>query len=147
MCISLECLIISSRQSKPLRKVLGGFKFKKLLQMKYIEGEYYTIETKINGLDVIYIWICSYNETKNYLNRLICYINKEEDSNYMTDSSHGHDDSRLASIQEKHWLDLCIEQNKYIPRLQALKLFNISNPKIPIEPNPELEQILIKLLT
>lgn len=115
--------------------------------MKYLKDEYYTIETKINGFDVIFIWICSYNETRKYSNRLICYIDKEADSNYMTNSSHGHDNSRLASIQEKHWLNLCIEQNKYIPRLEALKLFNISNPKEPIEPDPELEKILIKLLT
>lgn len=33
MCISLECLIISSRQSKPLRKILGGFKFKNYYKM------------------------------------------------------------------------------------------------------------------
>lgn len=42
MCISLECLIISSRQSKPLRKVLGGFKLKKTTTMK---EELITFET------------------------------------------------------------------------------------------------------
>lgn len=53
---------------------------------------------------------------------------------------------RLATLEEIHWLDVCIEANKYIEYEEAMKTY-----VKPIEPviqdDPELSNILIKLLT
>lgn len=52
---------------------------------------------------------------------------------------------RLATLEEKHWLNTCIILNKYVSFEDAMKYYNIQ----PIEKHkadPELDKILIKLL-
>ena len=52
------------------------------------------------------------------------------------------DDIRLATLEEVHWLNCCIELGHEVSFEEAMKSFNIKT-----EDDPELAKILIKLLT
>ncbi len=53
--------------------------------------------------------------------------------------------TRLATIEEIHWFDQCVLANKYVEYEEAMKTFNQVKPTI--QDDPELSNILIKLLT
>lgn len=65
---------------------------------------------------------------------------------WMENSPAAEKNIRLATPEEKHWLDWCILANKYVEYEEAMKHY------IPIVVNkefikdPELDKILIKLL-
>ena len=113
--------------------------------MKYIKDQYYKGVGKGNKKDMIYIWICGKDNEKWYSHRVFYDPDKKEDENFETNyaknCSHGWYDNVEPSVEEIEWLNSCIQHNKYITYEESLK-FN-QNPKS----DPELEQILIKLLT
>jgi hypothetical protein len=114
--------------------------------MKYIKDNYYSITQNYYDDILTYVWKCSENNKQHYSHRLYAYKYKPKDSNYARNSSHGWKNSKIASLEEIHWLDCCIVANNFITKEEAM-LSYINPSKRSIESDPELEQILIKLLT
>lgn len=95
-----------------------------------IKGEYYKC-----GTTNIFIW--GINDSSFHLG-----------NNCTTFSVGGGNFSnaeRLATDEERHWLNMCIEANKYIEYEEAILTFNQIKPIT--KDDPELSNILIKLLT
>lgn len=61
---------------------------------------------------------------------------------YKNNSFACKDKIRLATLEEIHWLNCCIELKYAIPFEEAMKSFNLKT-----KDDPELAKILIKLLT
>ncbi len=114
--------------------------------MEYIKDNYYFITKHYHDDVITYIWKCGVNNETCYSHRLCSYKYKPENSNYAKNSSHGWSDSKKASLEEEHWLNCCIEEDKFITKEEAMSSF-IHPSKRSIESDTELQQILIKLLT
>lgn len=93
-----------------------------------IVGEYYKCSTTN-----IFIW--GIGDSSFYLGNY-CTTFSAEGGGVFSDAE------RLATDEERHWLDTCIKANKFIPYNEAI-LSYITNTK----DDPELSNILIKLLT
>lgn len=75
------------------------------------------------------------------------YVNSDENKNsfWKFNQSSAFKNLRLATPQEIHWLECCIEKRIFISFEEALKSF--IDPSINYQQDPELSNILIKLLT
>lgn len=74
-------------------------------------------------------------------------INKSLCKFWMENKPAAEKNIRLATPEEKHWLDWCILANKYVEYEEAIKHY-VGPTIVTKEPikDPELDKILIKLL-
>lgn len=114
----------------------------------------------INSGDLIkgeFYYCTDYGGSKN--NNFILLFKEDWDCTYVSDTMNNvhskkfeneggfsGENLREATLEEQHWLEVCILSNKYIEKDEAMKTY-----VKPIEPviqdDPELSNILIKLLT
>jgi len=115
--------------------------------MKYRKGKYYSVDfSKELPEDQLgkYIWICNENNKSHYSFRVIekgstNRFNVNDDSCFNKNDSHAWSKSKLATPEEIQWLNLCIEQDKYIPFEEALLFYTHKS-------DSSLEPIYKKLL-
>lgn len=83
--------------------------------------------SSIEGKKDIFIWKHREGSKNNYSHYVYSKggIDCNAEIEYrINNSSHGYDNQRDATPQEKHWLEECIKQNKIIPYQEAMKTFN-----------------------
>lgn len=86
-----------------------------------IKGEYY-VGTYIGNTTSEFIWKCYTDKSFNYEFRII--TNWSENLSFVKYGTHSWNDNiRLATPEEKHWLDECIRLNKFITKEEAIKSF------------------------
>lgn len=115
--------------------------------MKYIKGQYYSVDfTTEKPGDRLgkFVWLCDQNDKLSYSHRVLDRGNKGKNNRdcFHKNQTHYWQTSKLATSEEIHWLDTCILHDRFIEYEEAMISYCKS-----INPDSELKQILIKLLT
>lgn len=88
------------------------------------KGEYYTSgDIKRSNCEDVYIWICNSNGNTNHSSRIYIGENTADSNRFAKVGEHCWNQHRLATPEEKHWLNKCIELNKFISKEEAMKSF------------------------
>lgn len=96
---------------------------KQLQKSDLKEGEIYTSKSEFNPNN-LFIWECSNNNQLIYNFRLyVSNINAQNGNLSLTELSHSWDNIFEATPEEKHWLETCIKENKFISYEEAMKSF------------------------
>ena len=74
------------------------------------------------------------------------YINNRNSRFWLQNKPEANQNIRLATLKEIHWIEECIRMKVYVSFEEAMESFH-TKPIEDIKDDPELNEILIRLLT